>query len=1099
MDYDDDDAASSDQSKPTHVEDVKVQVIDEKKQLLDRGMSQSTQSLINWDEEAHTSKHEKSKSEEIPLKEIQRSSPNRFDKPSHMKNVDGIGLHEIAREGDVNKMRKKIQKLNPSIVTEHINKKNDCGQTALHCAVLFDHFEMCFLLVEHGADVNICDNEGQTALHKVALCTSKFFYQAVLIIELVKYLLEKGARIDIRNIDGCTPFYCAAKCGYLETMELLLNELIYFTHAEEYKHGQDKNLSNSSIVAEQINKKDGYDGRTLLHYAVILKQKVRCALLIEHGADINICDNGGLTPLHLVVHDPLNPLKKSSDIQLMKYLLEKGAHVDIKDCFGCTPLYYATRDYSVECMKLLLKASMHFRHAGETNDNILNPSLVTELLYKYDNYGLTFLYYAAALRNIEICKLVVEKVTDINVCDVRDRNALHYLMGFSFQTSHTSIQFFDHLLEMMLNAGANINAMNNKCESPLHLACTAGHTEIVGVLLQHNADVTQHGYDRRNALEYAILKQNTLCARKIIENEDWKKALSNRSKYIYGDDGMYIDTPMRRLIRKIPKIAEQGFKKCITSDGNHSDDYEFFKVKFDYEFLDDEFSSWSRGDGSAKVYDDFGYVVKDAVPYSDDVNLLKKNHPLNIMVEEKRYNLLLHPLVVSLLDYKWRKFVRPVYIFNLSLYVMFMGFFNVYMLMMPPPYSIDSSNMTSSCVAITTEAQPKFGRCYDYNLWGIVAKYFVIVFSALNLFKELSQAYLNKISYFQSFTNLFEVSLYILAILTVYSDTNSAGPNYYGVRENWQWQIGAVSIFLSWMVLIMFIRNQPTFGIYVLMFTEVLQTFLKFFIVFVLFILGFAFSFHCLLQNHYAFREWWTAVIKTSLMMIGEFQFEDIFVAQVEAIETGADEHTITVSTVNYQAVSYILFVIFVIIMSIIIMNLLVGLAVDDIKSVQENAEIERLKMQVKLTLDVQYTLPLFIRRRVVRKCRRFFPNIHRKKSSLKQWWSAAENLNASTISGALNSEKNEHDKMEKRVKSLDKKVEFLDGKVESLNGKVESLDGKVESLDGKVECLKGDVESLKEQIVTLDNRSKSMEGVMSAIASHFNIGAGQGDDDDKM
>ena len=41
------------------------------------------------------------------------------------------------------------------------------------------------------------------------------------------------------------------------------------------------------------------------------------------------------------------------------------------------------------------------------------------------------------------------------------------------------------------------------------------------------------------------------------------------------------------------------------------------------------------------------------------------------------------------------------------------------------------------------------------------------------------------------------------------------------------------------------------------------------------------------------------------------------------------------------------LFFVFVIIMSIIIMNLLTGLAVDDIQSIAENAELKKLSMQV--------------------------------------------------------------------------------------------------------------------------------------------------------
>ena len=47
---------------------------------------------------------------------------------------------------------------------------------------------------------------------------------------------------------------------------------------------------------------------------------------------------------------------------------------------------------------------------------------------------------------------------------------------------------------------------------------------------------------------------------------------------------------------------------------------------------------------------------------------------------------------------------------------------------------------------------------------------------------------------------------------------------------------------------------------------------------------------------------------------------------------------------VGYTA---LLFIVFVIIMSIIIMNLLTGLAVDDIQSIAENAELKKLSMQV--------------------------------------------------------------------------------------------------------------------------------------------------------
>ena len=84
-----------------------------------------------------------------------------------------------------------------------------------------------------------------------------------------------------------------------------------------------------------------------------------------------------------------------------------------------------------------------------------------------------------------------------------------------------------------------------------------------------------------------------------------------------------------------------------------------------------------------------------------------------------------------------------------------------------------------------------------------------------------------------------------------------------------------------------------------------------------------------LLQAAYA--NFWLAFVKTSVMMTGEFDFGDDFV-------TG---------DLNNEAATYILFVCFFICMTILVMNLLVGLAVDDIKMIQDKAKLKRLQMQV--------------------------------------------------------------------------------------------------------------------------------------------------------
>ena len=52
---------------------------------------------------------------------------------------------------------------------------------------------------------------------------------------------------------------------------------------------------------------------------------------------------------------------------------------------------------------------------------------------------------------------------------------------------------------------------------------------------------------------------------------------------------------------------------------------------------------------------------------------------------------------------------------------------------------------------------------------------------------------------------------------------------------------------------------------------------------------------------------------------------------------------------------------------SVIVVNLLIGLAVDDIKAVQDQAILKRLAMQVELVLDVERLLPNFLLRRLTK------------------------------------------------------------------------------------------------------------------------------------
>lgn len=77
-------------------------------------------------------------------------------------------------------------------------------------------------------------------------------------------------------------------------------------------------------------------GDTLLHRACYKDDPERIRLLLDRGADPNVSNLVGTTPLHWVCRYP-----KTSHTDLVRFLLERGADVNVRDKNGRTPLHIA--------------------------------------------------------------------------------------------------------------------------------------------------------------------------------------------------------------------------------------------------------------------------------------------------------------------------------------------------------------------------------------------------------------------------------------------------------------------------------------------------------------------------------------------------------------------------------------------------------------------------------------------------------------------------------------------------------------------------------------------------------------------------------------
>lgn len=66
---------------------------------------------------------------------------------------------------------------------------------------------------------------------------------------------------------------------------------------------------------------------------------------------------------------------------------------------------------------------------------------------------------------------------------------------------------------------------------------------------------------------------------------------------------------------------------------------------------------------------------------------------------------------------------------------------------------------------------------------------------------------------------------------------------------NGQWQVGVLAVFLGWINMITFIKLVPRLGVYVLMFLNVIYSFLKMFILGFLLVMAFGLAFYMLFRN----------------------------------------------------------------------------------------------------------------------------------------------------------------------------------------------------------------------------------------------------------
>ncbi|XP_053403489.1 transient receptor potential cation channel subfamily A member 1 homolog isoform X2 [Mercenaria mercenaria] len=360
--------------------------------------------------------------------------------------------------------------------------------------------------------------------------------------------------------------------------------------------------------------------------------------------------------------------------------------------------------------------------------------------------------------------------------------------------------------------------------------------------------------------------------------------------------------------------------------------------------------------------------------YRNSMKKMKTNHPLRLMINGKLTDhscegiyqqLLDHPL--ALVSRKWNHIGWKFHAVNVLLYSIYLVVFTVCVSTTVPPYmhSQNQSNVTTygnattdpnltispaettcqnttTCLNKTTLRNPETKvACNSFKSnrksTTVDVQYLVIGLSVIMILKEVYQLVrMYGCEYFKQKENYVELAVYISFILFVINFTDCENTDY---RTTWQWYFGTFSVLLAWTNLLTYARKTCYLGTYVLMLLRISKTFLtRVFPMVAVLLIALGTAFYCVLQNQDEFGNFWHSILATSSFLVGGFEY---------------GEFQGFVDNNDLAPVGYIVYILFLFI-TIIVLNLMIGEAVENVEKIHKRACDTRFALQIKYVLEFE-------------------------------------------------------------------------------------------------------------------------------------------------
>ncbi|KAL9703419.1 hypothetical protein quinque_006937 [Culex quinquefasciatus] len=631
------------------------------------------------------------------------------------------------------------------------------------------------------------------------------------------------------------------------------------------------------------------------------------SLLVSRGIDVNMQPRA-FTPLHCAAF--------GNAVEIARFLINKDGKQCIntkKQNYEESLLHCAVRSNAIDCVKLFISEGMDV--------NSLKPS------------GMNSIHLAADLGYVECLKVLLDCPTaDPNIrIGIREKEstALHLAADEGNVES----------VSLLLAKGANAKLKNHRGFTPLHLAARTSSFECVELLLRvGNADPNAEDFDQRTPLHAAIGKSES--AFDIIETLICWGADVNK-KDVFGFTPLHL-------------AALDGLAHCVEILIYHDADVTTKSKKGTTALNVITRKTPSSLAMINRKFDDAMTLIHSQDPSDKEVvleldfrSILQHGYPretsyLNTLVDEGQKEILQHPLCSAFLYIKWGK-IRKYYIARLLFCFIFILFLTLYVLTALAHNCYNGSKDMEETIQEQELCQKQsiLGNMLRNNPFVMEMQWMVLVaITFVEICRKLygMTGYSSIRRYITQMENVTEWFIIVSVFVISYIYTKRT--------YTWQNHIGAFAVLLGWTHLMVMIGQLPVFGAYVAMYTKVQVEFAKLFIAYSCMLVGFTISFCVIFPSSSSFENPFMGFITVLVMMVGELDLE-LLINDPD----GKDPPFML------ELSAQITFVLFLLFVTVILMNLLVGIAVDDIQALKKTATLSKLVGQTKLISYIESAL----------------------------------------------------------------------------------------------------------------------------------------------